>query len=121
MPRFIKTDRIAVSDDAGNTVWVRRKMDLGAVSRVQGAKDGEQLVALYAANILGWEGPDFKGVACTPEEIETIDPNDSFWERVATRISELNTKEPTNPLAPMTAGETGSAASEPLPASGIST
>ncbi len=98
MPRFIQTDRIAVADDAGNTVWVRRKMDLGAVSRIQGAREGQGLVALYVANILGWDGPDFKGLDCTPEVIATLDPNDPFWERVANKIAELNVKADTNPL-----------------------
>lgn len=99
MPKFIKTDRVAVSDDAGNTVWVRRKMDLGAVSRVQFAAAGETLIALYGANILAWEGPDFKGVKCTPEAIATIDPDDPFWTKVADKIAELNPrKENADPL-----------------------
>lgn len=104
MPRFIQTDRVAISDDAGNTVYIRRKMDLGAVSKVQGAAPGEQLVSLYVANILAWQGPDFRGIDCTPETIATIDPNDPFWERVATKIAELNVKEATSPLASMTTG-----------------
>lgn len=104
MPKFIATDRVAISDDAGNTVWVRRRMDLGAVSRVQGAKQGEQLIALYVANILAWQGPDFKGMDCTPENIEKLDPNDPFWEQVATRIAELNKREDVDPLALTTVG-----------------
>lgn len=113
MPRFIATDRVAVSDDAGNTVYVRRKMDLGAVSRVQGAKPGEQMIALYVANILAWSGPDFKGVPCTPENIETLDPNDPFWEQVATRIAELNKREDVDPLAFTTDGAMRSQESVP--------
>lgn len=104
MPRFIATDRVAISDDAGNTVYVRRKMDLGAVSRVQGAKPGEQLIALYVSNILAWTGPDFKGMPCSPESIEKLDPNDPFWETVATRIAELNKREDSDPLERTIAG-----------------
>lgn len=121
MPRFIATDRVAISDDAGNTVYVRRKMDLGAVSRVQGAKQGEQLIALYVTNILAWQGPDFKGMDCSPENIEKLDPNDPFWEQVATRIAELNKRETSDPLAPMTDGAMPTQASPPpLPVNGIS-
>lgn len=96
-------------------------MDLGAVSRVQGAKPGEQMIAMYVANILGWSGPDFKGVDCTPEAIEKIDPSDPFWERVATRIAELNKREDVDPLASTTAGATTSQGSAPPAAPGIST
>lgn len=116
MPKFIQTDRVAVSDDAGNTVYVRRKMDLGAVSRIQGAKPGEGLVALYTANILAWSGPDFRGVDCTPENIEKIDPDDPFWVQVADRIAELNKKGPASPLAVTTDGEHATPANETPPA-----
>lgn len=122
MPRFIAIDRVAVSDDAGNTVWVRRKMDLGAVSRIQGAKDGGQLTALYVANILAWSGPDFRGLACTPEVIETIDPNDPFWVQVGDKIAELNKKDDAaDPLPSTTAGAHAMTASPPPPVSTIST
>ena len=121
MPRFIKTDRLAVSDEAGNTVWVRRKMDLGAVSKIQGAKDGDELIMLYVANILGWTGPDFKGLDCTPEVIATIDPNDPFWELVANKIAELNTREVADPLARMNGGANGTPEPHDAPATGIST
>ena len=121
MPKFIQTDRVAISDDAGNTVYVRRKMDLGAVSRVQGAKQGEQLIALYVANILAWQGPDFKGMECTPENIEKLDPNDPFWEQVATKIAELNKREPSDPLASMTDGGHILQASQPPAVTTIST
>ncbi len=121
MPRFIRTDRIAVSDDAGNTVWIRRKMDLGAVSRIQGAKQGESLIALYTANILGWDGPDFRGLDCTPETIETIDPNDPFWEKVADKIAELNKRETSDPLAPMTGTALDLTASQAVAVDGMST
>lgn len=123
MPRFIQTDRVAVSDDAGNTVYIRRKMDLGAVSRIQGARPGEQLVQLYVANILAWEGPDFRGLACTPEVIATIDPNDPFWEQVANRIAELNPqKAATVPLSSTTGDAPPLAVNGTTPsATGIST
>lgn len=115
MPKFIQTDRIAVSDDAGNTVYVRRKMDMGARLRVaEAAGNGETLVVLYQQNILAWEGPDFRGVKCTPENIEKIDVDDPFWTKVGDKIGELNKhlwEGSPDPLAPTTAGETTTAES----------
>src|SRR5688500_7704149 len=122
MPRFISTDRVAVSDDAGNTVYLRRRMDLGAVSRIQGAAAGGQLTALYAANILAWKGPDFtdergKPIPCTVEQIEMIDPNDPFWEMVGDKIAELNPKKDTAPSSTITTpADESLAASNGVPA-----
>lgn len=118
MPKFIVTDRVAVTDEDGSTVWVRRKMDLGTVSRVQGAKPGEALIALYVHNILAWNLKDEHGraLACTPEVIETIDPNDPFWERVGTMIADLNKKADADPLDATTAGAAASPASPTSPA-----
>lgn len=121
MPLFIKTDRVAISDDNGNTVFVRRQMDLGAVSRLQGAKQGEEIITLYVVNILSWSGPDFKGLACTPETIETINPHEPFWEKVATRIAELNKREDVDPLASTTDGGASMTANAPTAVTGIST
>jgi hypothetical protein len=91
VPKFITTDRVAVSDDAGNTVYLRRKMDAGARLRTaEASTKGEALLTLYVTNILAWEGPDFKGIKCTPENIERMDMDDPFWERVGDKISELN-------------------------------
>lgn len=91
MPKFIQTDRVAVSDDAGNTVFIRRKMDMGARLRItEAASAGESMVAYYVNNILTWEGPDFRGIKCTPENIEKIDLDDPFWVTVGNRIAELN-------------------------------
>lgn len=108
MPKFIKTDRISVTDDAGNTVYVRRKMDLGTRLRVTEAfQKGEGLIALYVHNIMGWEGPDFKGISCTPENIEKIDIDDPFWEQVGSKLAELNPNlkgDTIDPLASTTDG-----------------
>lgn len=95
---FIDTERVAVRDDRGNTIYVRRKMDFGAVSRIQGAPDDQRLIALYVANIVGWEGPDFQGVPCTAEHIARLDPNDPMVELIGNRIAELNPQK-TSPKA----------------------
>jgi len=96
-------------------------MDLGAVSKIKGARPGEEMVMLYVANILGWDGPDFKGLDCTPETIATIDWRDPFWDTVATKIAELNTGEVADPLASTTAGGPGSQGNGPMAADLIST
>jgi len=123
LPKFIKTDRVAVSDDNGNTVYVRRRMDMGVRLRVQEAfSKGEGLVALYVQNILAWEGPDFKDIKCTPENIEKIDADDSFWEKVGDKIAELNPSlkgdNHPDPLASTTDGEPGTQESPPAPSEG---
>lgn len=94
---FVQADRVAVQDDAGNTIYIRRKMDVGAISRVQGAPAEERLIALYVANIVAWEGPAFQGIPCTPEQIARLDPQEPLVEAVGTKIAELN-KRPESPL-----------------------
>lgn len=113
MPKFIKTDRVGVSDDDGNTVYLRRKLDFGARLRITEASlKGESMIALYVQSILGWDGPDFKGIKCTPENIEKIDIDDPFWEKVGDKIAELNPnlqEASTNPLDSTTDGEASTA------------
>lgn len=122
MPKFIQTDRVAVSDDAGNTVYVRRKLDMGARLRISEAgTHGESILALYVSSILAWEGPDFRGIKCTPENIEKIDPDDEFWTKVGDKIAELNKhlwETDPDPLAPTTAAATTTPASETASADG---
>jgi hypothetical protein len=113
-------DRVSVTVDGGeNVVWVRRKMDVATKARVQDAlmaingirSDGavdhvtmaltlnQQNTILLQNNILSWEGPMFRdeaghAVPCTPEAIETIDPDHPLLEAILARLSELN-KAPT--------------------------
>jgi len=124
MPKFIDLERVSVSDDAGNTVYLRRKMDMGALARVQAGTT--PLLDLYVANILAWEGPDFKGIACTPENMARMDvQDDPFWNTVGDRIVALNPRltnkaGDAGPLVspPTTAGVMPSPASEPAPVDG---
>ncbi len=90
MPMFVATDRVPVRDEAGNTVYVKRKMSFGDVSKVQGASAEDRLVVLYTANIVDWEGPDFQGTPCTAENIALLDPNEPLIELVGNKIAELN-------------------------------
>lgn len=126
MPKFISTDRVAVSDEAGNTVYVRRKMDMGTQLRAQEAfANGEGLIALYKFNILAWEGPDFKGIRCTPENIEKLDPDDPFWVKVGDKIADLNPKllgdQTPDPLASTTDGGGATTASQPSESDSLTT
>lgn len=114
MARLIKTDRVAVRDEAtGDVVWIRRKMDLEAASRVQGAPRERMLLEMYVANILAWDGPELGKELCTPENIALIDPDDPFWEKVGDKIAELNPrKDDRRPLASTTPAETSMPASD---------
>lgn len=112
MPKFVKTDRIAVSDDAGNTVWIRRRMNMGNILRLRSTvqTSGNHLLDLYIENILAWEGPDFKDergkpIPCTPEYMAMMDSDDPFWTKVGDKIAELNPiqrEDDVNPLATTT-------------------
>ena len=110
MPKFIKSDELEVKDGAGNSVFLKRRLDMGAVLRIQEAAGAhESLLALYVNSIVRWEGPDFKGYRCTPENIEKVDYEDPFWIEVADKIAELNKKllgreEAESPLPPTTTG-----------------
>jgi hypothetical protein len=87
---FIQTDRVPVTDDRGNTIWVRRKMDFGAAATIQATPMQDRIIATYVVNILGWDGPDFQGVACTEEAIRRLDPTDPLVDQVGRKIAELN-------------------------------
>jgi hypothetical protein len=136
MSIFIKKDdRVSVSVDGGtNVVWVRRKMDLGTQNRLQDALmsvDGVNMgtrtfqrmdvnmgrynTLLLQMNIIDWEGPDFRDesertVPCTPQAIESLDPDAPLVDAVLSRINELNRKavvveagKPVDPLLSTTA------------------
>jgi hypothetical protein len=136
MSIFIKKDdRVSVSVDGGtNVVWVRRKMDLGTQNRLQDALmsvDGVNMgtrtfqrmdvnmgrynTLLLQMNIIDWEGPDFRDenertVPCTPQAIESLDPDAPLVDAVLSRINELNRKavvveagKPVDPLSSTTA------------------
>lgn len=107
MGKFIDLDKVAVRDSAGNVIFVRRKMDFGAVSRVRSAAPEDRVITMFKVNIVGWEGPDFSTVPCTPDNIERLDPDDPFIELLATKIGELNPQaQSPNLPSPSTPGST---------------
>lgn len=85
-----------------NVIWIRARMDVEVSGRVTNelvALDAKGKVALHAGanqlallvhNILRWEGPDLSGVACTPENIRRLDPNDPHIAAVLEEIAERN-------------------------------
>lgn len=99
-------ERVPVSDEAGNTIWIRAKMDLQTRSRVQdevaamtrGQDDdislhiGSYRMATLVWNIVAWEGPAFEGRACTPQNIKLLDPNEPLIDLVAEEISTRNAR-----------------------------
>jgi hypothetical protein len=96
-------DRVDVRDEAGNVIWIRRKMGWGVRNRVNSAATqiggtggdmsssvdiGAYRNALLLVNILAWDGPDLGGKAITQDALDDLDPD--LGERVYDRIGELN-------------------------------
>ena len=94
------TDRVAVSDEHGNTVWVRPRMDFGTERRLSvlfGELDRQKVNAmayehaLLMCNILDWDGPLF--------EVEDPTSNDSKkMRKVPYSDVMLQRLDPKNPL-----------------------
>jgi hypothetical protein len=129
--------RVAVSDEQGNTIWIRAKMDVAtknrvhdAIAAVDGASDdvvelhlGSYNTALLVHNIVAWEGPAFgdargRTVPCTRQNIERLDPDEPLVTQVLGEISRRNVRpESPDPNSPTTDGSThAGAASSPASA-----
>lgn len=117
MSMFVSnTDRVAVTLDGVNTVYVRPKMSFGVLQQVMSAatpvkvtadaKDGLDAgldygaynMALMKYNIMGWEGPAFQDeagriVPCTPANILRLDPDEPLVGHVLKEIERLNGKQ----------------------------
>lgn len=123
-------DRVAVTDEADNTVWIKAKMDLATRNRVEdaiaavdaGDSDAVQLhlgsynTALLVHNIVAWEGPSFvdgkgKPVACTAANIRRLDPDEPLVDMVLREISRRNRRpeapDPNSPTANGSTSDTG--------------
>lgn len=100
-----------------DVIFIRTKMDYGTRQRVIGAmvkaerksektvrgKKGKTAavpemgfdvaayqIALLTHNILEWRGPSFAGVACSPANIERLDPDEPLVKAVLEEIGERN-------------------------------
>jgi len=51
---------------------------------------GAYQIALLVQNVLGWDGPSFAGVACTPANIERLDSDNPLVQMVLKEIAERN-------------------------------
>ena len=101
---FVSGEPVAVTlPDNPNAILIRPKMDLATENRVVGALAqmeqstgqarldvGAYLLELAVANIVGWQGPAFEGVACTPEAIRRLDPDDPLVDAALDEIGRRN-------------------------------
>lgn len=103
MSAFVSREPVAVTDDEGNTIYIRSKMDYGVRSRVLSAITkmhgsdmttdmGAYNLALLRENIVRWEGPAFDGVAFAPDLVEQLDPDLPVVDRALAEINQRNTK-----------------------------
>lgn len=104
MSFFVNGNPVAVSDAAGNTVWVLARMGIGVEARVFAdfAKFGADEIHAYRLailrhNIVRWEGPDFtdadgKPVPCTHANIDRLNVDIPLIAAVREKIGELNRK-----------------------------
>lgn len=108
MPKFVSTERVPVTVEGDpNTIYIKPKMDYGTRQRVMSAgahiRQGDQgedptpdfdlgayNIALLTHNVVGWEGPDFDAVECTPENIARLDPDDALLDEVLRQINDRN-------------------------------
>jgi hypothetical protein len=93
-----------VSDARPNVITIRARMSVDIAGRVSselarmGADNkaeirlGEHTTALLLHNIVGWRGPDFDELPCTPENIRALPSasSDPFIEKVVNAIGERN-------------------------------
>jgi len=143
MPMFIDpNERIAVyefdtneviSDQPPNVIFIRPKMDFATQKKVgaAGFKLGgagkpneldlaENLIAMLVLNIVGWSGPLFDAVPCTPENIRRLDPDQPVVEKALEEIARRNSRVPPDPKSPAgtsTATSAGAGASSIPPQS----
>lgn len=128
MGMFVKAEHIPVSDDKGNTIYIRSKMDYGTANKVNGAAlkvkpgmtkqeienldidIGAYQTALLQYNIVRWEGPDFtdpagRVIPCNPLKIAEFDPDQPLLAAVLEKIAERNKKrespDPKEPVMPI--------------------
>ena len=102
---FVNGQSVPMTDGA-NTIQIRPKMDFGtrgmcldalaAVSQESRGKTttnlhfGAYQVALLQHNIVAWSGPAFAGMACTPENVSRLDPDEPLVVRVLEEIARRN-------------------------------
>ena len=136
MGALTSRDRVAVTIDGQNIIYILPKMGLGAKTRVEHSRykvvqsgDGSPVEAelslaaaqimLMQENIVDWDGPDFvvdgAKLPCTRQNIEEyLDPDDPLVEKAGDEIAKRNAVQvgPTSPNS-LNGGGAGSPASSP--------
>ena len=105
---FVTNTTHPVTDDRGNVVHIRAKMNFGQRNRLMslaakinmrqgdaGGADASMDIGAYnnalaVENIVSWSGPDFENIPCTPETIGQLDPDDPLVEKVLSEINARN-------------------------------
>lgn len=118
-----------ISDTPPNVITIRARMDVATAGKVSSelmqlggdnkieAHLGAHVGALLLHNILGWRGPDFDDLPCTPANIKALPSpeSDPFIEKVANAIGARNRKrESPNGRSPATTSTSGSAGAADL-------
>ncbi len=116
MSMFVSKEKVAVSleDDPANIIWIRPVMSFGVQQQVLGdamqvtvddkgvAHTGAVNLGLYNRalmehNIVGWEGPAFAGVPCTPEAIRELQWTQPLVTKVFNEIARRNAQHSKTP------------------------
>lgn len=118
---FVQNDRVAVTLDNENIIFIKPKMnietknlvmdELVRISGGAGADNpsmqmqmGAYSIALMVHNIVDWAGPAFKGVACIPQNVRRLDPDEPLVNAVLEAISQRNPlRRSPDPKSPATA------------------
>jgi hypothetical protein len=95
-------DPSIISSTKPNVIWVKAKMDVTTKGKVTSelftmgkdnsleARLGANETALLVHNIVRWDGPDFEGMPCTPDNIRKLDPTEPHVARVLEVIATRN-------------------------------
>jgi hypothetical protein len=128
---FVPTKSVPISDENGNTIWIKPKMDFGTKSQALdeiarlkqfespdsslGLMIGSYQRVLMRLNIVSWEGPAFAAdeglIPCVPATIDQLDPDEPLVNKVLAEIQERNkSKKSPNPKSQESDGSTSSGA-----------
>jgi len=112
MPMFVSaSERVPVTLDGSDTIYIKPKLDFGAANRVVSAVTkasateggdvsatldmGAYNTALMINSIVGWEGPSFtdeagKPLPCSQYNVLRLDPDEPLVKRVLEEIQARN-------------------------------
>lgn len=117
MSIFVSKERIPVTLDGVNVIYIKAKMDVTTRNKVQDALfqvhsddgstvqdfnvlTGRQNTVLLTHNIVAWEGPIFcddlsgKLLPCIPQNIGAMDPDHPLLDAVLQEIERRNSPQP---------------------------